>query len=71
MKDKYIKIYSFDDEDGYMTYDGKYLSKYYDSKINEELMFWYESKPSESEEERLAREKAEARDKKLSELLGE
>jgi hypothetical protein len=65
MKDKYIKIYSFDDEDGYMTYDGKYLSKYYDSKI------WYESKPSESEEERLAREKAEARDKKLSELLGE
>jgi hypothetical protein len=70
MKDKYTTYdkygkYSFDDEDGYMTYDGKYLSKYYDAKI------WYESKPSESEEERLAREKAEARDKKLSELLGE
>jgi len=62
--DKYVK-YSFDDEDGYMTYDGKYLSKYYDAKI------WYESKLSETVEEILAREKAEARDKKLSELLGE
>lgn len=69
MKKKY-GIYNVYDNDTYKSYSGQYvdLKDYmneYMSQYN-----WTETKPSETENERLAREKAEKRNDKIDQILG-
>lgn len=66
MKKKYGNYYDVNDvsiDYGKYIDINDYMSEYYDD--------WTETKPSETEEERLAREKAIERNNKINQLLGE
>jgi hypothetical protein len=66
MKKKYANYYDINDVSiGYGKYIdiNDYMSGYYNDS-------WTETKPSETEEERLAREKMEKRNSKIDEILG-
>lgn len=66
MKKKYANYYNINDVfDGYDKYIdiNDYMSGYYNNS-------WNETKPSETEEERLAREKMEKRNSKIDQILG-
>lgn len=72
MKNKYkSSIYStYNDYDlDYKDY-GKYIdiNDYMSEYLGDD---WYKTKPSETEEERLAREKAIERNSKINQILGE
>ena len=67
MKKKYGNYYDINDVlneyDKYVDIND-YMSQYYNDN-------WTETKPSETEEERLAREKAIERNSKINQILGE
>ena len=70
MKNKY-GIYNVYDSENYKSYGSQYVDvkdymNEYMSQYN-----WTETKPSETEDERLAREKAKLRNSKIDQLLGD
>jgi hypothetical protein len=65
MKNKYGNYYDVNDvsiDYGQYIDINEYMSEYYNN--------WSETKPSETEDERTAREKAEKRNDKIDQILG-
>ena len=66
MKNKYGNYYDVNDvsiDYGQYIDISEYMSEYYNYN-------WSETKPSETEDERLAREKAKKRNNKIDQILG-